>query len=94
MNKMSEQLKWMAVAQSASQITYSLGEMTGVTNALLLAEQEPRTLGKRLQMIAKQLEKEVANIEFIISQGHAPTSARERELGAKVQAAVNEISQI
>ncbi|PWK12784.1 hypothetical protein [Tumebacillus permanentifrigoris] len=91
---MSETLKLMAIAQSARQIEYSLGELEGVTNAVVSPEFNPQVLSQRLQDIRNRMQKELRNIEYVVSQGNVPKSQQELEIGIKVQEAINEISQI
>jgi hypothetical protein len=91
---MTETLKLMAISQSARQIEYSLGELEGISNALLTAQSKSSDAGQRLQEILKQMQKELQNIDYVVSQGNVPKSKQELEMGMKVQEAINEISQI
>ncbi|MBL0388842.1 hypothetical protein JJB07_19755 [Tumebacillus sp. ITR2] len=94
MSNMSAQLQLMAIQQSTDEITYSLGELEGVKNALLAGPTDSQKWGQRLEGILTQIEKELQNIEYVTAQGVLPKSQQERDLGMKVQVAVQEISQI
>ncbi|KEO81940.1 hypothetical protein [Tumebacillus flagellatus] len=94
MSNMSEQLKLMAIQQSADEISNTLGDLQGVKNALLAGPPEQQPWGNRLQDILKRMEQELTNIQYVTAQGRMPESQQELELGLTVQTALNEISQI
>lgn len=90
----TEQLKLMAVQQSADGIQAALDQLEGAMNALLQGPSELRRHGLRLQQIHSQIERELKNIGYVVDEGQRPMSQEQLELGQSVQYALSDIAQI
>ncbi|HEU4963070.1 MAG TPA: hypothetical protein VFV52_04305 [Bacilli bacterium] len=90
----TEQLKLMAIKQSADEIQLSLAQLEGAMNALLQGPSELRRHGLRLQEVHSRIDRELKNIGYVVEQGQYPVAQAQLQLGQKVQQALTDITQI
>jgi len=88
-----EHMLLKTIYQSVQSISMSMNDLTSAVNQLL---QQPhlRPHGERVDAVRQQITEELERIQYVIREGHEPSSPEELDLGQKVQDAVTEISQI
>jgi mevalonate kinase len=90
-----QQVQQLQITESTKRMQYILEEMEGIANQLLASPHtENKNQGKRLMQVMQKLDYERQTIHEIVNNGRPYVSQAEKDIGSKVQEAIQGASQI
>jgi hypothetical protein len=84
-----QQVQQLQITESTKRMQYILEEMEGIANQLIASPHlENQNQGKRLMQVMQKLDAERQMIQQIVGFGRPYVSQAEKDIGAKVQEAL------